>query len=270
MGIHNKKVIKSERKIKRKNKNLLADKILAYNPELLEGIGVYKDASRNFIFLIFLGALLIDFPIISVPCCILSMFFIIRMLQFIKYKSINNIVNEIAKDLSFKGIYNKGKVDDMLNDFKVKYGEDIVEYNQLVSMLEKYEALVMNIEFALKNITFRDKVKKDNKEELIINDNEITFFENDNDIDCEIYNRDEYKNKRANNYYRSFNEKFSVLYKNGDREIKRVNKAIEFFDDGDNENTNESAVVLKNVNKENKNLTVYLYKKSSSLQKNVL
>lgn len=249
---------------------MLADKILAYNPELLEGIGVYKDASRNFIFLIFLGALLIDFPIISVPCCILSMFFIIRMLQFIKYKSINNIVNEIAKDLSFKGIYNKGKVGDMLNDFKVKYGEDIVEYNQLVSMLEKYEALVMNIEFALKNITFRDKVKKDNKEELIINDNEITFFENDNDIDCEIYNRDEYKNKRANNYYRSFNEKFSVLYKNGDREIKRVNKAIEFFDDGDNENTNESAVVLKNVNKENKNLTVYLYKKSSSLQKNVL
>ena len=61
-----------------------------------------------------------------------------------------------------------------------------------------------------------------------------------------------------------------MLYKNGDGEIKSVNKAIEFFDDRDNENINENAVVLKNVNKENKNLTVYLYKKSSPLQKNVL
>ncbi len=42
-----------------------------------------------------------------------------------------------------------------------------------------------------------------------------------------------------------------------------VNKAIEFFD-------NEDAVILKNINKENKNLTVYLYKKSSDLQKNAL
>ncbi|WP_026886417.1 hypothetical protein [Clostridium beijerinckii] len=270
MGVHNKKVIKSERKIKRKNKNLLADKILAYNPVLLEGIEVYKDASRNFMLLIFLGALLIDFPIISVPCCILSMFFIIRMLQFIKYKSINNIVNEIAKDLSFKGIYNKGKVDDMLNDFKVKYGENIVEYNQLASMLDKYEALVTNIEFALRNITFHDKTKADSKEKLTIDNNEITFFENDSDMNCEIYSGNQYKGKITNNYYKSLNDKFSVLYKNGDGEIKKVNKAIEFFDDKDTETSNENAVVLKNVNKENKNLTVYLYKKSSSLQKNVL
>ena len=79
-------------------------------------------------FLIFLGALLINFPLISVPCCILSMFFLIKMLQFIRYKSINNIVLELAKDLSFKGIFDKEKVEYMLDDFKFKYGEDVIEY----------------------------------------------------------------------------------------------------------------------------------------------
>ena len=105
-----KKVMESDRKINKRNKNLMIDKILSYNPILLEGIEVYKDANRNFTLLIVIGALLIDFPLISVPCCILSMFFIIKMLQFIKYKSINNIVKELAKDLSFKGIYDKEKV----------------------------------------------------------------------------------------------------------------------------------------------------------------
>ena len=69
------KFIKSDRKINKRNKNLMIDKILSYNPMLKEGIEVYKDANRNFTLLIFLGALLIDFPLISVPCCILSIFF---------------------------------------------------------------------------------------------------------------------------------------------------------------------------------------------------
>ena len=263
MRVHNKKVIKSERKINRRNKNLLIDKILAYNPMLLKGIEVYKDANRNFMFLIFLGALLIDFPLISVPCCILSMFFIIRMLQFIKYKSISNIVNELAKDLSFKGIYNKGKVEDMLNDFKVKYGDNIIEYSELVSMLDKYETLVVNIEFALKSINFKEKVKSNDDNDSIVKNDEISFFENEGDINCEKFKINNYKNGETNNYYKNFNEKLSLLYKDEDGKIKKVNKAIEFFD-------SENAVVLKNTDKENKNLTVYLYKKSSILQKNVL
>ena len=150
------RTIKSDRKINKKNKNLMIDKILSYNPMLLEGIEVYKDANRNFTLLIFLGALLIDFPLISVPCCILSMFFLIKMLQFIRYKSINNIVIELAKDLSFKGIYDKEKVEDMLDDFKFKYGEDIIEYEELVKMLDKYETLVTKIEYVLKNINIKE------------------------------------------------------------------------------------------------------------------
>lgn len=258
-----KKFIRSERKINKRNKNLIIDKILAYNPMLIEGIEVYKDANKNFMFLIFLGALLINLPLISVPCCILSMFFIIRMLQFIKYKSINNIVNELAKDLSFKGIYNKGKVEDMLDDFKAKYGEDIIEYKELVSMIEKYEALVINIEFALKNINFNEKVKLNKNKESIINKDEISFLNNRININCEKFKINQYNNEEKNNYYKNFNEKLSLVYKDEDGEIKKVTKAIEFFDGG-------NAVVLKNTNRENKNLTVYLYKKSAVLQKNVL
>jgi hypothetical protein len=269
--VHNKKIIKSERKINRKNKNLLIDKILAYNPMLLEGIEVYKDANRNFILLIFLGALLINFPLISVPCCVLSMFFLIRMLQFIKYKSINNVVNKLAKDLTFKGIYNKGIVEDALDDFKAKYGEDVIEYTELVNMLGKYEMLVTKIESALRSINFTDKTKPNHNEEFVVDDGGMSFLNSEDNLNYEKFKRNQYKNRETNNYYKNFNEKLSVLYKNEDGEIKKVNKAIEFFDSENNESdNNENAVVLKNTNKENKNLTVYLYKKSSILQKNVL
>ena len=36
--------------------------------------------------------------------------------------------------------------------------------------------------------------------------------------------------KKLNNYYKDINEKLSVLYKKEDGDIKRINKAIEFFD----------------------------------------
>ena len=153
-----KRAIKSDRKINKKNKNLMIDKILSYNPMVLEGIEAYKDANRNFILLIILGALLINFPLISVPCCILSMFFLIKMLQFIRYKSINNIVLELAKDLSFKGIFNKEKVEYMLDDFKFKYGEDVIEYEELVKMLDKYETLVTKIELLRRGKVRRAKL----------------------------------------------------------------------------------------------------------------
>ena len=106
--------LKSDRKINQKNKNLMIDKILSYNPMILKGIEEYKDANKDFTLLIFLGALLINFPLISVPCCILSMFFLMKMLHFIRYKSIYNIVIKLAKDVSFKGIYDREKTEDML------------------------------------------------------------------------------------------------------------------------------------------------------------
>lgn len=257
-----KRTIKSDRKINQKNKNLMIDKILSYNPMLLEGIEAYKDANRNFTLQIFLGALLIGFPLISVPCCILSIFFLMKMLQFIRYKSINNIVIELAKDLSFKGVFDKEKVEYMLDNFKFKYGEDVIEYEELVKMLDKYETLVTKIEYALKNIN-------------IIKERELknvgmSFLNKEYNIDYEEIKDNQYNSKEVN-YYKDINEKFSVLYKKEDGEIKKVNKAIEFFDNEDDESYNsQETVVLKNINRDNKKLTIYLYKKSSNLQKNAL
>ena len=253
----------SDRKINRKNKNLMIDKILSYNPALLEGIEVYNDANKNFILLIFLGGLLVEFPLVLVPCCMLSIFFIIRMLQFIKYNSINNIVTKLAKDLSFKGIYDKEKAFYMLEDFKVKYGDNIIEYEELVMMVNKYEALVVKIENVLKAGN-----KEYNKENFI--QNAVRSF-NKNEKNIILKQTEINKYKEVKNYCIDINEKISLLYKNEDGEIKKVNKAIEFFNSEDNKTyNNKNAVILKNVNKDNKNLTVYLYKKSSVLEKNVL
>jgi hypothetical protein len=256
------KIIQNDRKINKRNKSLMIEKILAYNPMLSQGIEMYKDANNNFILLIILGTLLIDFPLISVPCCILSMFFIIKMLQFIRYSSINNIVIKLAKDLSFRGIYDKEKAQNMIEEFRAKYGEDIIEYEELVTMVDKYEVFVTKIEYVLKTV----KRKKD-----IINYNEDTFLDPKSNIISSEIEEKQYKRKQLNNNYSDFNDKLSVIYKKEDGEIKKVNKAIEFFDDEGNEGCHSiNAVVLRNTNKQNKNLTVYLYKKSNILQNNVL
>lgn len=265
-----KRAIKSDRKINQKNKNLMIDKILSYNPMLLEGIEAYKDANGNFILLIFLSALLIDFPLISIPCCILSIFFLVKMLQFIRYKSINNIVLELAKDLSFKGIFDKERVECMLDDFKFKYGEDAIEYEELVKMLDKYETLVTKIEYVLKNINIKEE-RDINNENSFLKNGGMSFLNEEDNIDYKEIESNQYNSKKVNNYYKDINKNFSVIYKKEDGEIKKVNKAIEFFDDEDDESYNShDTVVLKNINRDNKKLTIYLYKKSSNLQKNAL
>jgi len=265
-----KRSMQNDRKINKNNKNLMIDKILSYNPIILKGIEEYKDANRDFTLLIFLCTLLIDFPLISVPCCILSMFFLMKMLQFIRYKSINNIVIKLAKDLSFKGIYDKEKAEDMIDDFKFKYGDDIIEYEELVNMLDKYETFVTKIECVLRSINIKEETIISNKD-IIPQDGEISFINNEDNITCEeiISNQDYSRNIK--NYYKDVNEKFSVIYKKDDGNIKKINKAIEFFDNEDDKSYNsQEAVVLNNINRDNKKLTIYLYKKSSNLQKNAL
>ena len=193
-----------------------------------------------------------------------------KMLQFIRYKSINNIVIKLAKDLSFKGIYDKEKAEDMIDDFKFKYGDDIIEYEELVNMLDKYETFVTKIECVLRSINIKEETIISNKD-IIPQDGEISFINNEDNITCEeiISNQDYSRNIK--NYYKDVNEKFSVIYKKDDGNIKRINKAIEFFDNEDDKSYNsQEAVVLNNINRDNKKLTIYLYKKSSNLQKNAL
>lgn len=265
---HKNRFVQNDRKINQKNKKLMMDKILSYNPKLIEGIEIYKDANRNFIFLIFLGVVLMNFPLISMPCCILSMFFVIKMLQFSRYQNINNIVKKLAKDLSYKGIYDKDKAIDMVEDFRNKYGQDVIEYRELVNMINKYEALVTKIENVLRNINVQEKKYSDNQKN-IANNIQLSFWKNN--LGYSEIKEKQNKGRKSNVYKEDFDEKLSVLYRDDDGEIKQVNKAIEFFESENNEsNKRENAVILKNVNKENKNLTVYLYKKASDLQKSIL
>lgn len=239
----------------------MLEKILSYNPRLLKGIEVYKDANRNFILLIFLGALLIHFPIISVPCCILSIFYIIKMLQFIRYNSIYNIAKELAKDLSVKGIYDKEKVEYMLEDFRFKYGDDVLEYTELVEVISKYEGLVTKIESVLKSITVNDNVSDKNESEIALSRVESHVSKDKGN---------KFTGRELSNPHGALNDKVSILYKKADGEVKKVNKAIEFFDNENNNPYNENALMLNDINNKNKNLKVYLYKKASVLEKNAL
>ena len=63
----------------------------------------------------------------------------------------------------------------------------------------------------------------------------MSFLNKEDNITCEEIKGNQYNSRELNNYYKDFNEKLSVLYKKEDGEIKKVNKAIEFFDDEDNE-----------------------------------
>lgn len=248
-----------DRNINRKNKKLMMDKILSYSPELVEGIEKYKDANRNFMLLMFLSVILINFPLISMPCCALAVVFLVKMLQYIKYKNINSIVNILGKDLAYKGIYDKGKVEGLIEDFSERYGNDIVEYDRLVYMVDKYEALVTKIEYVI------SKMKTSNSS------NESEEIKSDSLLDDSTSLNKQQLKSRVKDYYKDINDKFSLTYKNEDGEIKKINRAIEFFNDEDKNGGAANTVVLKSNRrgKEDK-LTVYLYKKSSDLQNNAL
>ena len=260
---------KIDKKINLNNKKLMIDKILSYDLKLTSGIEKYLYAQKNFWILIILGILLRDFPLIALPCCLLAMIFSIRMFQLIKYKSINNIVNELAKDLSFKGIYDQQKVDLMLTDFKNKYGEDISEYESLANMIENYKAFVVKIEALLRNVNTKLDINDiDPVKEYDFTKDRTTLFNEDNSRIVSKTNR-KIKNKtEIDDWEEDENEELSILYRKEDGEVKKVKRAIEFFED--EKAYNSKAVVLKSTDRNNDKLTVYIYKKSLDLQKNAL
>lgn len=260
---------KIDKKINLNNKKLMIDKILSYDSTLSSGIEKYLYAQKNFCILIILGILLMNFPIIALPCCLLAMVFSVRMFQLIKYKSINIIVNELAKDLSFKGIYDQEKVDLMLNDFKNKYGENVREYEELTNMIYNYKSFVIKIETLLKNVnTTLDSDAIDSIKEYDSSEDSINSFDKDNSKVISKANRN-IKNKTTfDGWEEDENEELSILYRKEDGEIKKVKRAIEFLED--DSSYNGKAVVLKNTDRNNDKLTVYVYKKSLDLQKNAL
>lgn len=239
----------------RKNKRLMIDKILSYSPDICEGIDMYNDANRNFWLLIILGGILKDFLMISLPCCILAVFFIVKMIQFIKYKTIYSMTKELAKDLLFKGIYNKNKAEHMLREFADKYGED-EQFYEFYTMLEKYEQLVIKIEYILKNI---------NKEEDTIKENDYNNNRKKSKDKLNVTEVIDGNSKYDKDEKKEINYKFN---KGSRSELGNINKAIELFDNKDD--NKGKAILLKNRREEDKNLKVYLYKKSIDCEKNIL
>lgn len=248
-----------ERRVNKSNKVLMIEKILSYSPTLENGIEKYKVENRRFTLFILFSVLLINVPVISLPCCVVATVFLVKMLHLIKYRSIYSIVKKMGKDIVYNGIYNKCVIESMVEDFKGQYGDDIIEYYELVYMVGKYEAFVIKIEQLLKNAV-KDKSNRKCSEKCIYRD-----YDGSSMLNKDYDKMDENTCMKENN--KNFNPKYSLLYKDEQGEIKKVNRAIEFFDD---KNKDTDAVVLKGGGKKDKNLTVYLYKKNNELQNNAL
>lgn len=248
-----------DKKINKKNKKLLIDKILSYSPELVDGIERYKKASHIFMILMCLSAILVELPLLSMPCCAGAVVFLVRMLQFIKYKNIDSILNTLSKDLVYKGIYNKGKIQGLIEDFKDKFGRNNLEYEKLVYMVDRYEVLVTKIEYVLNGMKTKEcsEVQEEIPEEVVQENLAVA---------AEPSLKDKVKD-----YYKDINDKLSLTCKNEEGEIRKINRAIEFFEDEGKDGEKSNTVVLKSNRKGKKDkLTVYLYKKSSELQNNIL
>jgi hypothetical protein len=157
----------------------------------------------------------------------------------------------------------------MLYDFRAKYGEDVNEYIELVDMLRKYDSFINKIDSVLKNINIKEKERYEDN--LNISDKSNAFL-SERIRNMQNHKKTLFISRRAYNTCNELNNQLPVFYEKEDGQIKMVSKAIDFFDNEDSNCYNkENAIVLKDTNKENKNLTVYLYKKSSPIfEKNAL
>ena len=255
-----------------KNRKLMIDKILSYSSTLSEGIKKYNNANIKFIILITIGILLNNYMLISIPCCLLSIYFIVLMLKYIKYGSVIHIVKKLSKDLAFKGIYDKEKISFMLQEFKDRYGDETVEFRELVITINSYESFVMKLEYIIRGLEIESK--RAYKEKELLKKYKIPSFsyieKHSTYRKAEEENqKNSYEVKTVGDYYRDSEDSISMIYKDESGETKKVNRAIEFFED-ENSEEYKNTLILKSNSKNNKNLTVYLYKKESNFQKNAL
>ncbi|CAG9718533.1 hypothetical protein [Clostridium neonatale] len=255
-----------------KNRKLMIDKILSYSSTLSEGIKKYNNANIKFIILITIGILLNNYMLISIPCCLLSIYFIVLMLKYIKYGSVIHIVKKLSKDLAFKGIYDKEKISFMLQEFKDRYGDENVEFRELVITINSYESFVMKLEYIIRGLEIESKRAYKEKELLKkYNIPSFSYIEKHSTYRKaeEENQKNSYEVKTVGDYYRDSEDSISMIYKDESGETKKVNRAIEFFED-ENSEEYKNTLILKSNSKNNKNLTVYLYKKESNFQKNAL
>lgn len=255
-----------------KNRRLMIDKILSYSLILSDGIKKYNNANTKFSILITIGILLNNYLLISIPCCLLSIYFIVLMLRYIKYGSASHIIKKLSKDLAFKGIYNKGKIKLMLQEFKDRYGDENIEFKELVTTVDSYESFVMKLEHIIRGLEIESR--RAYKEKELLKKYKIPSFSYmEKHLTYEKIGEENQKNsyevKTVEDYYRDSSDSISMIYKDESGETKKINRAIEFFED-ENSDEYKNTLILKSNSKNNKNLTVYLYKKESNFHKNAL
>ncbi|AOR23098.1 hypothetical protein [Clostridium taeniosporum] len=259
-----------ERKNKLINKQIIRKKMIDSDIELSKGIKKYKISRLCFWCFLILTFILSKKLEFAIPSIILSIYFSIQAFNNIRYKKAYLVTNSISKDLSFMNLYNKEKVNELLNIFRKHYGSDAKEYIQLKNAINKFQEYGINLANDLSNLEIEDVsyyLKNINlkKEELR---NKAYVKNNDENIKNNLkIKRDR---NRTINYISSFDNNFSnklaiLCRKNvqNNIDVKLINRAIEFFEDDENLNQKNKKKAV--VSKENNNLTVYFYKKSSIL-----
>lgn len=259
-----------EKKIKKRNKKIIINDLINSDNDLKRGIKKYK-FSRIFFWCFLSFAFAFNKSLIlMISFILISIYFSIQAFYNIKYKKAYLIANSIGKDLAFMTTYNEEKVNELLNGFKKHYTSETKEYIQLKNAINNFNKYgiklaknfsnieIEDVSYYLKNINLRKEEIKNNK-----------YLKNNTQTTKKSNNKKNDKN-RIINYISSFDNnvsnKWAVLSRRGiqnNANVKSINRAIEFFDDGEslNEMNKEKAVVSKAAN----NLTIYFYKKSSVL-----
>lgn len=253
---------KSDFFILRKNKKLMKDKILDYGKLLKEGISEYEKSGVCLIIAALFGIVVSRFIWLSVVCFIAAVYYIVQILKFTKYGAINRIITRLAKDLAYKGIYDKERIDYMVFEYKKQYGELNVEYKELMRIINSYEKFVLKLGYILKDIQIESKRARKEKE-LIKNYNSQFFKGLHNAIAEKKKEIEKTSNVSIVEGYKK--DENTMVYSDENGVYKEAEKVVDFFNDSNDNN----AVVLKNKS-DNKNLTVYLYKRNCKVQDNAL
>ncbi len=245
----------------RKNKELMADKIMDYSPSLKEGILKYKNICLKFLIAAIIGILMNRYIIISVTCFAASIYFIVLMIKYTKYSMVNKIINKLANDITFRGIYDKEKIDYMLYSYKNQFGQESFQYEELHNIIIRYEKFVLKLGYIIRDIEI-ESFRKYKENKLL-----RKYTLNKPDLDNCEKNKDK-KNEVSDTKIKIVENKNSsdgIIYSEEDGKIRKAKKVVDFFEENDSTDT----VILKNTDNR-KNMTIFLYKKSGELQNNVL
>ncbi|WP_244833041.1 hypothetical protein [Clostridium sp. BJN0001] len=180
-GLYCKKYLE-EAKINNKNKKLIMDRMNSYSVIIKNGIERYEEARKKFIAMVILSFLLYKIYYLAIPLILTAIIFLLISFSNIRFYRMNCIIDKISYDISFKGIFDRNKIDDMLYEFKNQYPCKSIEYKELLKTISMIEKFITKIEELLKNNTKGkiniNKIRNDDKRILCcVNNGKIMYFD---------------------------------------------------------------------------------------------